>query len=94
MVPGGGAMPVLRPGASQNVATGASSAPSTAVPNGIDVWRLVCNQDCRYNLAGAATATSTLLPGGVVEFIHVNPGDVLNVVQDTQAGSLNITDMS
>ena len=91
---GGFNVPVLRPGAVQIVASGASFANSTPVPADIDVWRIEGTQDFRYSLIGTASATSTRLAAGVVEFLHVNPGDVLSVIQDSQAGSVSITDMS
>lgn len=88
-----------RPGTSQDITTGASSA-TLANPFGSETYqvRLSATAAVRYRVVesggGTAVATDTLLPGGVVEYIVVSPGQKIAAIQDSAAGKLNVTEMS
>jgi hypothetical protein len=88
-----------RPGASQDITTGAVSATLTNAfgPTTYQV-RLSCTTACRYRVVeaagGTAVSTDTLLPVNWVEHIIVSPGQKIAAIQDAAVGKLNITEMS
>lgn len=88
-----------RPGASQDITTGAASATLTNA-FGAQTYqvRLSCTVACRFRLVeaagGTAVATDTLLPPNWVEYINVSPGQKIAAIQETAAGKLNITETS
>jgi hypothetical protein len=89
-----------RPGASQDITTGSSSA-TLANAFGSETYqvRLSATAAVRYRLVdgtngGTAVSTDTLLPSGVVEYIIVTPGQKIAAIQDSAAGKLNVTEMS
>jgi hypothetical protein len=89
----------LRPDSSlqQNVAIGAASALSAPFSDTTAVVRIVATSACYYRTgSGALTALTTdaYLPLGVVEYIDVNPGDRIAVLQGTAAGVLSVTPMN
>lgn len=91
--------PGSRPGASQDITTGASSASSTAFgPETYQVRLSAKTSAVRYrvveNAGGTAVATDTLLPVNWVEYITVTPGQKIAAIQDSAAGALNVTEMS
>ena len=96
MVPGGGMLPVMRPTTiTQNVASGVASTQSDPFGANTEVIRIVGDQDFRYQAGSSPTASniSTLLPAGVVELIHVDPGWRIACIQATAAGTVNVTEM-
>lgn len=94
MVPGGGSLPVIHPGPVQNVASGVSAANTTNFTEDA-VVRITNKQDCWYKVgvnAVASSSDSSLLYQGVIELIYVKAGERISTIQDTAAGSLNITE--
>lgn len=93
---GGQFLPTVKWGTSANVSFTGTSAQSAVLgtAGGANILvRLSATQACRI-LEGAnptAVAASTLLPAGVVEFVEVTAGNRLAVIQDSAAGTLNIT---
>lgn len=86
-------IPVLRPLSAENKSMSGVSAASTAFGANTTVVRLVCDEAINYVLGAApvATATDTYLPGNVVEYIRVEPGEK---VAGIGTGTLNITEMN
>ncbi len=86
-----GALPVIRPGATQKVTIGSTSTSSTAVS--AQVVRLVATADCHIAFGSAATAdaTSLLLPANMPEYFACDANDRVAVIQDTAGGALYIT---
>jgi hypothetical protein len=81
-------------GAAEDVSVGAASTQSTAAPQGARFARLCATVDCRFASGSSnptALATSTLLPAGTVEYLAVNPGWEVAVIQVSSAGLLNIS---
>jgi len=87
-------IPVLRPLSSENKTMTGSSVSSTAFGANTTVVRLVCDAAVNYVLGASPTATaaSTYLPGNVVEYISVFPGE--KVAGIGASGALNITEMN
>jgi hypothetical protein len=86
-----GALPVIRPGATQKLDFGAASVATAAVGGG--VVRLVATADCHIALGSTPTADATclFLPGNMPEYFACASGDQVAVIQDTTAGSLYVT---
>ena len=87
-----GALPVIRPGATQTLAIGPTSVASGAL--GAGVVRLVATSDCHIAIgrpAATADANSLFLPAGVPEYFACLPDDNLAVIQHVAAGTLYIT---
>ena len=91
--------PSSRPGTSQDITTGATSATLTNA-FGAETFqvRLSATAACRYRVVeaagGTAVAADTLLPANVVEYVTVTPGQKIAAIQETAAGKLNVTEMS
>lgn len=85
-----GALPVIRPGTTQQVAIGATAVSATA---GSQVVRLLATSDCHVAIGAtpAATATDLFLPADTPEYFACETTDLVSVIQDTAAGSLYIT---
>lgn len=86
---------VIFPGASQKAAfTGASTPVTNPFAANVSVVRLYSTQDCyvKFGAAPVATSADMFLPGGVTEYIGVNPGDKVAAIQDTAAGTLYVTE--
>lgn len=89
----------LRPGTSQDITTGASSATLTNAfgPQAYCV-RLAATAALRYRLVeaagGTAVATDTYMPAGGVDYIVVTPGQKIAAIQESGAGKLNVTEMA
>lgn len=83
---------VLRPATTYKVAISGTAASVTAVGAGVNVVRIVADEDCFYSLDGTATTSSTFLPLGTIEFISVRSGDVLSVIS-SGTGSVFVTEM-
>lgn len=87
----------LKYSGTSRVATVSGTAASvTAVGANIHDVRIVCTTNCWWNTAGTATAGagSVYLPAGVVEYIHVAPGFVFSVIQDSAGGTFNMAEMT
>jgi hypothetical protein len=91
----GFSFPVIYPGTSQDLAFGAASAQSSAVGAATSVVRVIAKTNDARIAIGAnptATATGTLCKAGVAEYFACRPGDKLAAIQDSAAGTLNITE--
>jgi hypothetical protein len=86
-----GALPVIRPGTTQQMAISATAAVSAQV--GSQVVRLVATSDCHIAIGAAPTATAAalFLPANTPEYFACNTTDLVAVIQDSAAGSLYIT---
>jgi hypothetical protein len=92
-----------RQGAVQAIPYTATAAAFTGVfgPETYQI-RLACTTACHYLISGgnaqAATAATlangSLLPINWVEYVIVTPGQTLSVIQDSAAGTLNVTELS
>ena len=82
-------------GAVQNVAIGAASVQSAAVSSSTRIVRVASTVDC-WIIEGASptvsATTGAFLPSGAPEYIRINPGDKIAVIQASGAGSLNIVE--
>lgn len=79
--------------ATERVTISGANAAAPAIAAGYSVVRVAANTDCYYRIGTAAAATTaSYLPAGVVEYIRVNVGDVINVIGTS--GYLYITPMS
>ncbi|MBN9601821.1 MAG: hypothetical protein J0G33_02700 [Afipia felis] len=88
----------LRPSASQDITTSATSATVTNAFGGQTYCvRLSATAAVRFRVVeasgGTAVATDTLLPPNWVDYVVVNPGQKIAAIQDSAAGKLNITEM-
>lgn len=86
-------------GQSDYVAYTASAAQSSAFTANCHEIRIVATTACHINIGVNPTAAATddngfYLPAGVVEYLHVAPGQVLSVVRDTADGVLSIAEMT
>lgn len=86
-----GALPVIRPGATQKVGFASASVASTAVGGGL--VRLVATADCHIVIGTSPTADGTglFLPGNMPEYFACSTTDQVAVIQDSAAGNLYIT---
>lgn len=83
-------------GVSRVATTSGTAASLTAISNHITDVRIVCTANCWYNVGAVATAAagSVYLPTAVVEYIHVSPGQVISVIQDSAGGTFNMAEMT
>jgi hypothetical protein len=83
------------PGVSQNVAIGAASVQSAAFGELTTCVRVVSTSDCFIAIGQNPTATtsSMLLPAGAPEYLAVDAGMKVAVIQQSAAGSLNVTEL-
>lgn len=87
----------VKAGSGQKITTSAASAPAAAIGTECSIVRLCASQNCWVSSEGAAAVggvSSFYLPAGVPEYLGVDEAAVLNVIQDTTAGFLNIVEMS
>jgi hypothetical protein len=86
-----GALPVIRPGATQVVAVGAASTASG--PLGGNVVRLIATVDCNvaFGSAPVADGNSLRLSADVPEYFACNATDQVAVIQGAAAGQLFVT---
>jgi hypothetical protein len=86
-----GSLPVIRPGATQKMAVGATSAASAET--GAGVVRLLATADCHVALGSnpTADANALLLPANTPEYFACNGTDKVAAIPDTAAGALSIT---
>ncbi len=86
-----GALPVIRVGATQKVAIGASSVATE--PLGSGVVRLLATADCHIALGSAPVAdvNSLFLPANVSEYFACEASDKVAVIRDSSDGQLYVT---
>jgi hypothetical protein len=85
----------IYPGTSQSVAIGAASVQSTAFNQGTSIIRLHPTVDCFVSVGANPTAvanTTVFLLGGATEYLGVNPGDKVAVIQSASSGTLYVTE--
>ena len=88
-----------QPQVTQAVAIGAASVASTN-PFGAQTWaiRVVATGNCHINIGQAPVATATsayVAANQKPEYIRVNPGDKIAVIQDGSAtGNVFVTELS
>lgn len=70
-----------------------TAATASAIGAKVRVVRLVATEDCHYSLETTATTSSTFLPAGMIEYIHVFGGETISVIQNSVGGTLFITEM-
>lgn len=87
-------IPVLKPKLSQNLTIGVAADNTTAFPEK-SVVRLVATVDCFIKIGPNAVATTneTYLVAGQPEYFSLEALDRVSVIQNTAAGTLNITTM-
>lgn len=86
----------IMPGTSQKLAISASSVQSAPVGPNTTVLRLFATNDC-YILIGSnptalADGTCMFIPGGIVDFCGILPGQILAVIQFAQNGYFFMTE--
>jgi hypothetical protein len=86
-----GALPVIRPGATQTLAVGATSAASNGI--GADVVRVIATVDVHlaFGAAPVADATSLFLPANTAEYFACEASDKVAAIQDSVGGTMYIT---
>lgn len=85
------------PGVCQSLAFNSSSAQATnAFQKTTTLIRIFATADCFIKMGANPTAlidgTSYFVPGGIVDFIGVNPGDKIAAIQSTANGTLYIAE--
>lgn len=62
--------------------------------NGTKLVRLCATTDCYFDVGVNPTATisDNFLPSGVVEYIAVEPGDIISALAKDTAGALHVTE--
>ncbi len=86
-----GALPVIRPGATQKVAV--TSASTQSAPADGNVVRLLATVDCHIAFGAAPTSdvNSLFLPANTPEYFACYGTDLVAVISDGADGSLYIT---
>ena len=78
----------------QVVASSGTSVASSAFPDGTEAVRLVCTEDAFFNINATAVAagstTGCYLVADIPEYFIARPGQKVNVIQDSAAGSLKV----
>lgn len=85
----------IYPGTSQALSFSGSSAQSTAVGTQTTLVRLFATQDCFIAIGANPTAaanTSYFLPGGIIDFVGIQPGQKIAAIQSSQSGTLYISE--
>ncbi len=90
----GGGFEALEPGPSQSITFSGVSTQSTAFSSKTSIIRIFCTQDCFLSFGPNPTATTSgyFLPAGIIDFVGVNQGPFVAVIQSTQAGTLYVTE--
>lgn len=87
---------VPKSGTSQKLNISASSVQGSAFTAGTTLIRLFATNDCYIDTGSNPTAladgTSMFIPGGITEYIGVQPGQKLAVIQFSQNGLLFVTE--
>ena len=86
----GDAAQCLRPSTVYKVASTGTASNVTAIATGISVVRLVADAAVNVSFVGTATAASTYLPAGTVEYFKAYGGDVISVIG---TANLYVTEM-
>jgi hypothetical protein len=88
-----GSLPVIRPGTTQKVAVGSTSAVSAAAVGGSGVVRLLSTTDCHvaFGSSPVADATCLFLPANTPEYFACYATDLVAAIADSGTGSLYIT---
>lgn len=87
-------------GVSQNITIGAASAQATnAFGTTTTEIRIVATGNCWVNIGvnptAAAAANNFYLPAGQIDYLHVNPGQKIAVIQEGAAtGTFNVAEMT
>lgn len=87
-------------GKTDYIAVGAGSVQSVAFDANTFEIRVVSNANCHINIGANPTAAATdnngmYLPAGVVDYLHVNPGQKLAVIQDAAStGTIAVSEMT
>ncbi len=86
-----GALPVIRPGATQKVTVGSASTASDVVATG--VVRLLATTDCHvaFGSAPVADASCLFLPANMPEYFACGTSDKVAAIRDAADGFLYIT---
>lgn len=89
------AVPALRPGTTERVATSTASAASAAV-TASSIVRVISSTDVFLAVGTNPTATtsSMLLPANTPEYIKLNTGDRIAAILSTGSGYLYVTAVS
>ncbi len=85
----------LHNGKTQTLAVGVASVESAPLGASTEIIRIVSDIDCHYIIgepAQTALSTSAYLPADIVEYVGVEPGDTLAVIQNAATGVLWITE--
>lgn len=84
------------PGTSQKLTTSGASAQSAAVSDKTTLVRLFATNDCYVkfgiNPTALADGTCVFIPGGIVDFLGITPGDKIATIQFASGGFLFITE--
>lgn len=86
-------------GTSQNIAVAAASAAVTN-PFGANTFdvRVVSTVDCWVTVGASPTASaaagSYYLPAGLVEYLHVNPGQKIAAIRVSADGTMSVAEMT
>jgi len=87
--------PVARPaGATQKVAIGATSVKTTEFTEDYTVVRLASDVDFFMKIGptgASATSNDVYVPAGFVDYIYLNAGDFIHVIQNVSAGFVTVT---
>lgn len=88
----------LRPGRTERVAVGASSASMGTAPGGTTTHlRISANVDIHYKLGSSPTAAATTSPylaAGAVEYVPIKDGETLAVIQTDTGGFCWVSECS
>ena len=86
-------------GQSDYVDVSATSAQTNAISAYCYDVRVVCTTNCHIKFGADPTAAATddngiYLPANVVEYFHVNPGEKIAVIRDSQDGMFSLAEMT
>lgn len=91
----GGGFEAINPGTSQAVQINSASIQSNAFGDKTSVIRMFATQDCLLAFGQApivTQATGYFLPGGIIDFVGVQPFWKVAVIQSSTVGVLYITE--
>lgn len=89
-----GAFQCLFPGTSQQVTVTGTSAQSAAFESTTRVIRVFATVDMYIKMGSNPTAavTDCFVPGGVIQYFGVIPGEKLAAIRSSSSGTLHITE--
>lgn len=83
----------IYPGVSQNLDFSGVDDQFDPIGEGTTIIRIFSTQDCFIRRNAAADAIGGMfIPGGIIDFIGVEPGDVIHVIRSASDGTLYITE--